>query len=236
MNKSLTNEAAAASSSSAVGENGQEATSSATKTEPGEEVDTSRIYTCPVAVNMEFEVQHTIICKGWGLFPAGSSEFILAVCLFCCGKTVQCNGKNNLCAIPFYFALQLWRGGNQARAVQWLVHRPTTQKENTPTSLHSGFPGSLLQGESFHRRDSMNDESLATFPACCVSFESNKVSYMKLQGLFWICNNISNILLLQMEEIEYSCEKCNGKAATVTHKFSKLPRYAFTENLGLERQ
>lgn len=28
-----------------------------------------------------------------------------------------------------------------------------------------------------------------------------------------------------MEEIEYSCEKCNGKAATVTHKFSKLPRY-----------
>lgn len=32
----------------------------------------------------------------------------------------------------------------------------------------------------------------------------------------------------QMEEIEYSCEKCNGKAATVTHKFSKLPRYLQT--------
>lgn len=28
-----------------------------------------------------------------------------------------------------------------------------------------------------------------------------------------------------MEEIEYSCEKCSGKAATVSHKFSKLPRY-----------
>lgn len=28
-----------------------------------------------------------------------------------------------------------------------------------------------------------------------------------------------------MEEIEYSCETCSGKAATVTHKFSKLPRY-----------
>lgn len=28
-----------------------------------EDVDTSRIYTCPVTVNMEFEVQHTITCK-----------------------------------------------------------------------------------------------------------------------------------------------------------------------------
>lgn len=28
-----------------------------------DEVDTSRIYTCPVTVNMEFEVQHTITCK-----------------------------------------------------------------------------------------------------------------------------------------------------------------------------
>lgn len=64
MNKSLTNEAAASSSSSVVGENGLEATSSAVKAEPGDEADTSRIYTCPVAVNMEFEVQHTITCKG----------------------------------------------------------------------------------------------------------------------------------------------------------------------------
>lgn len=77
MNKNFTNEAAASSSSSVVGENGQEAMSSASKTEPGEEVDTSRIYTCPVAVNMEFEVQHTIICKGWGPFPAWLTEFIL---------------------------------------------------------------------------------------------------------------------------------------------------------------
>lgn len=33
-----------------------------------EDMDTSRIYTCPVTVNMEFEVQHTITCKRWGLF------------------------------------------------------------------------------------------------------------------------------------------------------------------------
>ncbi|KAJ8253087.1 hypothetical protein GJAV_G00208960 [Gymnothorax javanicus] len=31
-------------------------------------------------------------------------------------------------------------------------------------------------------------------------------------------------LFFRMEEIEYSCEKCSGKSATVTHKFSKLPR------------
>lgn len=61
MNKSLANEVA---SSSVGGENGQEAAAAAAgKTEPGDEVDTSRIYTCPVAVNMEFEVQHTIVCK-----------------------------------------------------------------------------------------------------------------------------------------------------------------------------
>lgn len=65
MNKSWTNDAAS-SLSSAVSENGQEATAtpSSVKAEPGEEVDTCRIYTCPVAVNMEFEVQHTITCKG----------------------------------------------------------------------------------------------------------------------------------------------------------------------------
>ncbi len=64
MNKSWTNETAASSSSSVMGEGGRETTLSAAKIEPGEEVDTSRSYTCPVAVNMEFEVQHTIICKG----------------------------------------------------------------------------------------------------------------------------------------------------------------------------
>ncbi|XP_026231977.1 ubiquitin carboxyl-terminal hydrolase 37 [Anabas testudineus] len=48
-------------------------------------------------------------------------------------------------------------------------------------------------------------------------------------------------LFFRMEEIEYSCEKCNGKAATVTHKFSKLPRvlilhlkrYSFNAQLSL---
>uniref|UniRef100_A0A8C4I6B7 Ubiquitin carboxyl-terminal hydrolase n=1 Tax=Dicentrarchus labrax TaxID=13489 RepID=A0A8C4I6B7_DICLA len=60
INKSWTNEAAASSSSS---------------TEPGEEVDTSRIYTCPVAVNMEFEVQHTIICKGCGEVVTKREQF-----------------------------------------------------------------------------------------------------------------------------------------------------------------
>ncbi|XP_042327694.1 ubiquitin carboxyl-terminal hydrolase 37 isoform X1 [Sceloporus undulatus] len=31
-------------------------------------------------------------------------------------------------------------------------------------------------------------------------------------------------LFFRAEEIEYSCEKCNGKSAFVTHKFSRLPR------------
>jgi len=35
-----------------------------------------------------------------------------------------------------------------------------------------------------------------------------------------------------MEEIDYSCEKCNGKSATVLHKFSKLPRYSHTRATG----
>lgn len=42
------------------------------------------------------------------------------------------------------FLLQLWGGGDKARTVQWLVNWPTTQKENPPTSLHSGFSGSLF--------------------------------------------------------------------------------------------
>lgn len=36
-----------------------------------------------------------------------------------------------------------------------------------------------------------------------------------------------------MEEIEYSCEKCSGKAATVSHKFSRLPRFVLTHSLAL---
>uniref|UniRef100_A0AAQ5YZ71 Ubiquitin carboxyl-terminal hydrolase n=1 Tax=Amphiprion ocellaris TaxID=80972 RepID=A0AAQ5YZ71_AMPOC len=59
MNKSWTNDAASSSSS----------------TEPGEDVDTSRIYTCPVAVNMEFEVQHTITCKGCGEVVTKREQF-----------------------------------------------------------------------------------------------------------------------------------------------------------------
>ncbi|KAG8432268.1 hypothetical protein GDO86_016782 [Hymenochirus boettgeri] len=31
-------------------------------------------------------------------------------------------------------------------------------------------------------------------------------------------------LFFRMEDLEYSCEKCRGKSATVTHKFSRLPR------------
>ncbi|NXR25552.1 UBP37 hydrolase, partial [Cinclus mexicanus] len=31
-------------------------------------------------------------------------------------------------------------------------------------------------------------------------------------------------LFFRAEEIEYSCEKCNGKSAVVTHKFNRLPR------------
>lgn len=42
-----------------------------------EEVDTSRIYTCPVTVNMEFEVQHTITCKRWVGRPCVVSWFLV---------------------------------------------------------------------------------------------------------------------------------------------------------------
>uniref|UniRef100_A0A7N8XVG3 Ubiquitin carboxyl-terminal hydrolase n=1 Tax=Mastacembelus armatus TaxID=205130 RepID=A0A7N8XVG3_9TELE len=146
MNKSWTNEATALSSS-VVSENGKEATSLALKAEPGEEVDTSRIYTCPVAVNMEFEVQHTITCKG-------------------CGEVVT-------------------------------------------------------------KREQFNDLSIDL---------PRKKKTLPLRSI-----QDSLDLFFRMEEIEYSCEKCNGKAATVTHKFSKLPRvlilhlkrYSFNAQLSL---
>lgn len=64
MNKSLANEAKVSLPLGVLGENGKESLSSTAKMEPGEEVDTSLIFTCPVVVNMEFEVQHTITCKG----------------------------------------------------------------------------------------------------------------------------------------------------------------------------
>uniref|UniRef100_A0A7N9AQD4 Ubiquitin carboxyl-terminal hydrolase n=1 Tax=Mastacembelus armatus TaxID=205130 RepID=A0A7N9AQD4_9TELE len=115
--------------------------------EPGEEVDTSRIYTCPVAVNMEFEVQHTITCKG-------------------CGEVVT-------------------------------------------------------------KREQFNDLSIDL---------PRKKKTLPLRSI-----QDSLDLFFRMEEIEYSCEKCNGKAATVTHKFSKLPRvlilhlkrYSFNAQLSL---
>ncbi|KAG7240522.1 hypothetical protein INR49_026806 [Caranx melampygus] len=146
MNKSWTNEAAASSLSSVVCENGQEAMSS-TGSQPGEEVDTSRIYTCPVAVNMEFEVQHTITCKG-------------------CGEVVT-------------------------------------------------------------KREQFNDLSIDL---------PRRKKTLPLRSI-----QDSLDLFFRMEEIEYSCEKCSGKAATVTHKFSKLPRvlilhlkrYSFNAQLSL---
>ncbi|XP_028289455.1 ubiquitin carboxyl-terminal hydrolase 37 [Parambassis ranga] len=148
MNKSWSNDAAS-SSSSVVCENGQEATpvSSVVKAEPGEEADISRIYTCPVAVNMEFEVQHTITCKG-------------------CGEVVT-------------------------------------------------------------KREQFNDLSIDL---------PRRKKTLPLRSI-----QDSLDLFFRMEEIEYSCEKCNGKAATVTHKFSKLPRvlilhlkrYSFNAQLSL---
>lgn len=150
MNKNWTNEAVSSSSSPpAMCENGHEATahSLASKADPGEEVDTSRIYTCPVAANMEFEVQHTITCKG-------------------CGEVVT-------------------------------------------------------------KREQFNDLSIDL---------PRRKKTLPLRSI-----QDSLDLFFRMEEIEYSCEKCNGKAANVAHKFSKLPRvlilhlkrYSFNAQLSL---
>uniref|UniRef100_A0A8B9I1S2 Ubiquitin carboxyl-terminal hydrolase n=1 Tax=Astyanax mexicanus TaxID=7994 RepID=A0A8B9I1S2_ASTMX len=95
-----------------------------------EEPDTSRIYTCPVTVNMEFEVQHTITCKS-------------------CGEVVT-------------------------------------------------------------KREQFNDLSIDL---------PRRKKTLPLRSI-----QDSLDLFFRMEEIEYSCEKCNGKTATVTHKFSRLPR------------
>ncbi|KAM8856582.1 ubiquitin carboxyl-terminal hydrolase 37 isoform 1-T2 [Spinachia spinachia] len=129
MNKSWTSEAA---TSSALCEGGPDATSTspAAKAELGDEADTSRIYTCPVAVNMEFEVQHTITCKG-------------------CGEVVT-------------------------------------------------------------KREQFNDLSIDL---------PRRKKTLPLRSI-----QDSLDLFFRMEEIEYSCEKCNAKSATVMHKFSKLPR------------
>ncbi|XP_077436234.1 ubiquitin carboxyl-terminal hydrolase 37 isoform X2 [Vanacampus margaritifer] len=150
MNKSCTSEtSASSSSSSATCESSHETTehSPVSKTDPSEEADTSRIYTCPVAVNMEFEVQHTITCK-W------------------CGEVVT-------------------------------------------------------------KREQFNDLSIDL---------PRRKKTLPLRSI-----QDSLDLFFRLEEIEYSCEKCNGKAATVTHKFSKLPRvlilhlkrYSFNAQLSL---
>ncbi|XP_036400729.1 ubiquitin carboxyl-terminal hydrolase 37-like [Megalops cyprinoides] len=97
---------------------------------PGEDTNTSRIYTCAVGANMEFEVQHTITCKG-------------------CGETVT-------------------------------------------------------------KREQFNDLSIDL---------PRRKKTLPLRSI-----QDSLDLFFRMEEIEYSCEKCSGKSATVTHKFSKLPR------------
>ncbi|XP_055734958.1 ubiquitin carboxyl-terminal hydrolase 37-like [Salvelinus fontinalis] len=114
---------------------------------PGEEVDTSRIYTCPVVVNMEFEVQHTITCKD-------------------CGEVVN-------------------------------------------------------------KREQFNDLSID------LPRRKKTIPLRSIQD--------SLDLFFRIEEIEYSCEKCSGKVATVTHKFSRLPRvlilhlkrYSFNAQLSL---
>ncbi|XP_023806925.1 ubiquitin carboxyl-terminal hydrolase 37 [Oryzias latipes] len=135
----------AAPPASAASELGQEST--AVKAEPAEEADTSHIFTCPVVANMEFEVQHTITCKG-------------------CGEVVT-------------------------------------------------------------KREQFNDLSID------LPRRKKTIPLRSIQD--------SLDLFFRMEEIEYSCEKCNGKAATVAHKFSKLPRvlilhlkrYSFNAQLSL---
>uniref|UniRef100_A0A673YTE2 Ubiquitin carboxyl-terminal hydrolase n=1 Tax=Salmo trutta TaxID=8032 RepID=A0A673YTE2_SALTR len=124
-----------------------EASQQAVAVRPGEEADTSHTYTCPVVVNMEFEVQHTITCKG-------------------CGEVVT-------------------------------------------------------------KREQFNDLSID------LPRRKKTIPLRSIQD--------SLDLFFRMEEIEYSCEKCSRKAATVTHKFSRLPRvlilhlkrYSFNAQLSL---
>uniref|UniRef100_A0A8C7MAK3 Ubiquitin carboxyl-terminal hydrolase n=1 Tax=Oncorhynchus kisutch TaxID=8019 RepID=A0A8C7MAK3_ONCKI len=124
-----------------------EAPQQAAAVRPGEEADTSHTYTCPVVVNMEFEVQHTITCKG-------------------CGEVVT-------------------------------------------------------------KREQFNDLSID------LPRRKKTIPLRSIQD--------SLDLFFRMEEIEYSCEKCSRKAATVTHKFSRLPRvlilhlkrYSFNAQLSL---
>ncbi|KFZ64982.1 Ubiquitin carboxyl-terminal hydrolase 37 [Antrostomus carolinensis] len=95
-----------------------------------DDLSATKVYTCPVISNLEFEVQHSIICK-------------------MCGETVIKREQFNDLSIDL----------------------PRRKK--------------LLPSRSI--QDSLD-------------------------------------LFFRAEEIEYSCEKCNGKSAVVTHKFNRLPR------------
>ncbi|XP_045053917.2 ubiquitin carboxyl-terminal hydrolase 37 isoform X2 [Desmodus rotundus] len=126
------------------------------KTEPipGEEnlpdISATRVYTCPVISNLEFEVQHSIICKA-------------------CGEIIPKREQFNDLSIDL----------------------PRRKKPLPPRSI----------------QDSLD-------------------------------------LFFRTEELEYSCEKCNGKCALVRHKFNRLPRililhlkrYSFNITLSLNNK
>ncbi|XP_069472945.1 ubiquitin carboxyl-terminal hydrolase 37 isoform X2 [Ambystoma mexicanum] len=95
-----------------------------------EDCSASRVYSCPVICNFEFEVQHSIRCK-------------------MCGEMVTKRERFNDLSIDL----------------------PRRRKLPTPRSI----------------QDSLD-------------------------------------LFFRTEDIEYSCEKCNGKSASVMHKFNRLPR------------
>ncbi|XP_077304011.1 ubiquitin carboxyl-terminal hydrolase 37 isoform X1 [Lithobates pipiens] len=115
-----------------------------------DDIAATRVYTCPVINNFEFEAQHSIICK-------------------MCGETVIKREQFNDLSIDL----------------------PRRKK--------------LLPSRSI--QDSLD-------------------------------------LFFRMEDLEYSCEKCNGKSATVIHKFSRLPRvlilhlkrYSFNVTLALNNK
>ncbi|XP_050772968.1 ubiquitin carboxyl-terminal hydrolase 37 isoform X2 [Gopherus flavomarginatus] len=94
-----------------------------------DDISATKVYTCPVITNLEFEVQHSIICQ-------------------MCAETVTKREQFNDLSIDL----------------------PRRKK--------------LLPSRSI--QDSLD-------------------------------------LFFRAEEIEYSCEKCNGKSAVVTHKFNRLP-------------
>ncbi|XP_078535361.1 ubiquitin carboxyl-terminal hydrolase 37 isoform X1 [Lissotriton helveticus] len=95
-----------------------------------EDCSASRVFSCPVICNFEFEVQHSISCK-------------------MCGEMVTKRERFNDLSIDL----------------------PRRRKLPTPRSI----------------QDSLD-------------------------------------LFFRTEEIDYSCEKCNGKSASVMHKFNRLPR------------